>query len=101
MMYKKPVDKNLLPRHLRNAPGGKFDYLKEAYRPEPDSNAQKHLGMMNDWGADKKNWPKPYRHCQLRKRKRMHDPTAEKKGKCLTEYSCATCKIAWTADSSD
>lgn len=100
MVYKKPVDKDLLPPQLRNASDEKFGYLKEAYRPAPDPNAPKHLGVMNDWGKDKKKWPSEYRHCQIRKRKHLHDPVAEKKGKCFTEYSCPKCNIAWSADSS-
>ena len=94
-------DKDKLPRHLQNAPD-KFAYLKKVYtEPEPDPSASVHLGTMNGWGEDKKQWPQQYRHCQIRKRKHAHKISETPLGRCLKEYECKKCKIKWSVDSSD
>lgn len=58
------------------------------------------LGTMNAWG-DKKDYPKKYRHCQIRKRKNPHTIVQATIGRCLNKYTCSTCSISWTVDSSD
>lgn len=96
-------DKDALPRHLRNIPD-KFAFLKQAYEPEQDPNATKHLGAMNGWPENKKEWPELYLKCQ-RKQGRPHKLIVTHLGKSRNRgycsYKCEKCNIEWTVDSTD
>lgn len=94
--------KDNLPLHLRNAPS-KFNFLNKAYEPEPDPNAPKHLGMMNSWPKDEKEWPEEYVACQ--RGIVPHELTVTDLGKRANRgycsYKCSICNIEWTVDSTD
>jgi hypothetical protein len=89
-------EKDKLPPHLRNVPD-KFNYLKDAYKPELDPNTPIELGTMNGWG-NKDNYPASYTTCQGKER---HLLTCEEIAHNYFRYTCPLCKITFTADTSD
>jgi len=55
----------------------------------------RHLGTMNNWkdGA----YPEAYTRCKELK----HERREQNNGRCLNTYTCDTCRISYTIDSSD
>lgn len=101
-MGNKEEDKSNLPRHLRNVPD-KFKFLTEAYKPEPDPNAIKHLGALNGWGKNDIPIPQEYMQCQ-RKQGRPHKLEVTelgRPGRGYKSYRCTKCNIEWIVDSTD